>query len=423
MRISPLNVGSFLASAVAAQAAAVVAGLLLVRWMSVADYALYTIGITIVGAITLLTRGGVRLGLAAALAEAWPDRKAAAGAVDAAMRVRLLVSALTMPPILGFAWFLLDRAGASTFLSFSILGILAAVWLADTYGAVIDQVLFFDRKAVRLQTLDGAIAWVRLIIIVLLRFAGAVSAVTALATNLFASLSRAPLVRHWIRQSLEGHSDVAGPETVNAVRRVALRQIPVDVFVALQTQATIYYLTLGGGGLELATYGAVSRIAQLLNPFNALILAYFVPHFAKASDRIVTRILGYVAIGALPGAGLFVLSLLAPQALLFFIGPAYSGQTWPLLVCAGMVAVVTAVEVAVSLIAHRGWNRWGWVRILIGLIWIAMAPEIVPVHTAAGAYLFFCGFSFGTVIALGLELRSAHLAGEIRLGRASPSGV
>lgn len=400
------------------QLAAAIAGLLLVRWMSVADYALYTIGITIVGAITLMTRGGVRLGLAAALAKAWPDRAAAAEAVDAARRVRLLISALTMPPILGFAWFLLDRAGASGVLTASILAILVAVWLADTYGAVIDQVLFFDRKAARVQTLDSAIAWARLGLVLLLLVAGALSALAALATSLFSSLARVPAVRKWVERSLDGKRQPASPAAIGAVRRVAMRQIPVDLFVAVQAQAMLYFLAQGGGGFELATYGALARIAQLLTPFNALILAYFVPHFAQATDRIAIRIGSYVLIGALPGAGLFLVALLFPHLLLFFIGPAYAGQAWPLLVCAGMVAVVSAVDVAVSLISHRGWNRWGWVRIALGLVWIGVGPLFIPVHTAAGAYLFYCGFSIGTVVALLLELRSARRAGEVRLGRA-----
>lgn len=406
-----------------AQAAAAVAGLLLVRWMPVEDYALYTIAVTVIGAITLLTRGGVRLGLAALLAKAWPDRQAAAEAVDAAMRVRLLVSALTMPPILALAWFLLDRAGASGLLIPAVLAILFAIWLADTYGAVIDQVLYFDRKAPRVQALDSGIAWARLALIGGLRLAGAVSMLAALATSLFQSAARIPAMRHWVSQALDGQRRRAPAELVGTVQKVALRQIPVDLFVALQTQATIFYLTQNGGGIELATYGALARIAQLLAPFNAVILAYFVPHFAKVTEGVAKRVLGYVLIGAVPGIGLFAIALAAPQALLFFIGPAYAGQTWPLLVCAGMVAVVSAIEVAVSLISHRGWNRWGWVRIVFGLAWIGVAPGFIPVHTAAGAYLFYCGFSIGTVIALMLELRSAHLAGEIRPARAAPSGV
>lgn len=422
MRISPANVGAFLASAVTAQAAAAAAGLLLVRWMPVQDYALYTICVTMIGAITLLTRGGVRLGLAAALAKAWPDRAAAAEGVNAANRVRLMISVLTIPPILSLAWVLLDRAGASVSVALAVLAILLAIWLADTLGAVIDQVLFFDRKAPRLQALDSAIAGLRLGLVGLLGMAGAVSMLATLLTNLGQSVVRIPALRRWVAQSLDGQQCRASSEQVSAVRRIALRQLPVDLFVALQTQATIFYLTRSSGGLELATYGAVARVAQVLAPFNAMIFAYFVPHFATATEQIARRVLGYVAIGALPGLTLFVVALLVPQGLLYFIGPAYAEQRWALLACTGMVAVVSALDVAVNLTAHRGWNRWGWVRIAIGLAWIALAPGIIAVDTAAGAYLFYCGFSIGAAVALVLELRSASQTGEISLRHAVPAG-
>lgn len=417
--ISVRKVGSFVATGFATQAAAAVAGLLLVRWMSVADYAVYTVAITIVGAIRLLTRGGVQHGLAAALARVWPDRARAAEALGSAMRVRWLISAITMPPILIVSWFLLTRADASSAAIGAILAILALIWLADTQGSVIDQVLFFDGKAVRVQVLDAVISAARLVLIALLRISGAVSATTALLTSLFSVGARIPAIRKWIRGSLGETGAGPVPETTAAIRIVALRQIPVDLFVALQAQAAIFYLTQGGGGIELAAYGALARIAQILTPFSAVILAFFVPAFAEANDRVAARLLGYVGVGALPGLGLAGWAMVAPGTLLFFIGPAYADQAWPLIVCAGTVAVMSAVEVAASLVAHRGWNRWGWVRIAIGLVWCVVAPLFIAVDTAAGAYLFYCGFSIGTVVALVLELRTARRGGEIRLGRAA----
>jgi hypothetical protein len=225
------------------------------------------------------------------------------------------------------------------------------------------------------------------------------------------------VVRHWIGQLVEGRRVRAPQAAVDEIRAVAVRQLPIDTFVALQAQATIFYLTLHGGGVELATYGALSRIAQLLTPFNAVILAYFVPHFAKVTDDVARRMLGYVAIGSVPALGLLTVALAAPQLLLFFVGPAYSAQTWPLLVCAGMVAFTNAVEVSLALVAHRGWNRWGWVRIVIGLFWIGVAPRFVPVHTAAGGYMLVAGFSVGTLLAVMLELRGAWRRGEVHLGR------
>ena len=62
------------------QAVTAVAGLLLVRWMNVGDYAVYTVGVTLVGAVRVLTRSGVQAGLASVLAQVWPNRAAAADA-------------------------------------------------------------------------------------------------------------------------------------------------------------------------------------------------------------------------------------------------------------------------------------------------------------------------------------------------------
>lgn len=422
MRFSPGNIGSFFASAVAAQVAAAMSGLLLVRWMTVEDYALYTIAVTILGAITLLTRGGVRQGLAAVLAKVWPSRTAAAEAVDAALRVRLAVSALTMPPILGLAWLMLHRAGAPTHLNLACLALLAVIWLADTYGAVIDQVLFFDRKAVRVQALDSVSAWLRLALIFVLRVAGAVSMLTALVTSLIQTAIKVPFVRRWIAETLRQDRRRAPDATVHAVRAVAFRQIPVDVFVVLQAQATIFYLTWRGSNIELATFGALSRIAQLLVPFNAMVLAYLVPRFAKVSEGVGLQIAGYVLIGAVPGLGLLAVALVSPQALLFFIGPAYADQVWALRVCAGMVAFTSAVEIALALVSHRGWNHRGLVRIVFGLVWIAAAPGFVPVHTAAGGFILVCGYSVGTLVSVLLELRAAQRRGEIQLGQAIHQG-
>lgn len=411
--ISIRKVGPYVATGFVMQAAAAVAGLLLVRWMSVADYAVYTVAITIVGTIRLLTRSGVQLGLAAALATVWPDRREVTEALNSAMRVRMLVSAITMPPILVVSWFLLDRADADPPVIAGLLAILAILWLADTQGSVIDQVLFFDGKAVRVQVLDAAISIARLMLIALLRVANAVSATTALLTSLFSVAARIPLIQKWIRGVLQGTRSAPNPGATATIRKIALRQIPVDMFVALQSQAAIFYLTQHGGGIELATYGALARIAQILTPFSAVTLAFFVPAFAQASDRIATKVLGYVAVGALPGIGLAAWAALAPGTLLFFIGPAYADQAWPLMVCAATLAVITAVEVAASLVAHRGWNRWGWVRIAIGLVWFGVAPLFIKVDTAAGGYLFYCGFSIGTVVAVMLELLSVRARGEI----------
>ena len=91
-------------------------------------------------------------------------------------------------------------------------------------------------------------------------------------------------------------------------------------------------------------------------------------------------------------------------------------------VCAGMVAFTSAVEIALALVSHRGWNHRGLVRIVFGLVWIAAAPGFVPVHTAAGGFILVCGYSVGTLVSVLLELRAAQRRGEIQLGQAIHQG-
>jgi hypothetical protein len=256
----------------------------------------------------------------------------------------------------------------------------------------------------------------RLALIVVLRLAGWLSVVAVMATSLFIVAARIVPIRKWVGQSL-GHVRAASDPAMQAtVKSVAVRQMPVDMFTLLQAQAVLFYLTdATANSAELATYGALSRLAQVLTPFAALSLAYFVPAFSNSSDRVLLRIGWYVLLGSLPAAALLALVIATPQSILFVLGEAYEGQTHALVTYSIVLLILTAVNVAWSLISHRGWNRWAWLRIPIGVAWIVVAPWIIPVDTAAGAYIFVGGFAVGTIVALLVDLWHSRQQGEIQL--------
>ena len=410
------NVGSFLAGGAIAQGIGAVSGILLVRWMSIPDYAVYTVATTMVGAVALLTKGGPHMGLSAILSRVWPDRAQAAQGVASSFRTRLLISALTMPPLLGVSAYLLHNAGAATWVNVLVVALLGLIWLADMYSGIIDQVLFFDGKAVRVQMADTVIAAGRLALIVALRLTGWLSVVAAVATSLFVVAARIMPIRKWVSQSLGQTHAAPNSEMEATVKSIAIRQMPVDIFTLLQSQAALFYLTAeAANAFELATFGALSRITQVLAPFSALSLAYFLPAFSTSSDRVLARLGWYVLLGSLPAMALLALVLAAPQAILFVLGDAYKDQAYPLIVYAIVLNVLIAVDVAWRLVSHRGWNRWAWLRIPIGVVWIVVAPWFVPVDTAAGAYIFVGGFSVGTVFALLVDLWHSRRKGEIKL--------
>lgn len=409
------KMGSYVVGGMAAQGIGAVSGLLLTRWLDVADYAVYTVAMTMVGAIAVLTKGGTRMGLASLLSDYWPDKHKVAVAVASAVRTRFFISALTMPIIVILTAFLLYRTGASWTLNLAVNGLLVAIWWADMRSAVIDQVLNFNGQAVRVQMLDTVIAAGRLVALALLWLANSISVVAALVVQLLTFVARIRPVRAWVHQAVDGHRMVHEEGAVRRVRTIALRQVPVDVFSVVQAQAALFFLTASSANFELATYGALGRVVQLLAPFTALSLAFFTPAFAKAQDRIVPHIAGYAILGTLPALGFVALSFAAPQAVLFLLGPVYKTQVVPLQIFALCTFATTLVSQIWSLTAHRGWNKWSWVRIPIGLAWIAIAPFVLPVHTAEGAFIFFAGFSLGTLLSIILDLASAVRTERISL--------
>lgn len=411
--ISFKRIGTYVFAGFVAQGAAAIAGLLLVRWIPANEYALYTIAVTMIGTISTLTRSGPQLGLSGALSEAWPDQGKAARALASAMRVRLLVSAIVMPVVLAATAWLLSKAGTDWPRMVMIIGILALIWLADLKGGLLDQVLFFAQRANRVQSLDSGINIGRLVLVVGAKVTGQLSLVVALLTNLFTAAARIPALKRWSREALgRGAPTVADPAMQREMRKVALRQIPIDLLTVLQAQLAIFFLTDRGGLFELATYGALGRIAQLLTPFSALVMAYFVPAFAGQRDRIVPRLLLFVLLSCAPAAGLALVAWLVPEALLVFIGDQYAGQAWPLLVCALTLVAMGVANTLWAVVAHRGWNRWAWLRLPIGGLWCLVGPTVLSLDSAASTYLFYCGFSVGTLVAALADLVDARRRGE-----------
>jgi hypothetical protein len=408
------RISSFIAGGVTMQVATAIAGLLLARLMPVHSYAVYTVAMTVIGAIWVITKSGIQTAFAAELGRVWPSREAAAVVLASALNARRRISLWTMPLILAASAWLLWRAGAQWWELGGATAIVFLIWAADLRGGLYDLLLYFDERTGPVRAVDTGLAIARMVIIGLLALAKAVYLVPALLTSLFLTAGRVPPLQHWSRQVLGQPLPPSDPKVVATVTRVARAQIPADIFVCLQSQIVMFHLT-GGDPLQLATYGALGRIAQLLAPFSGLGLAFCVPAFAAVTDRALLRIGFMVAACSLPALALVAGAGLAPELLLAVIGPNYASQHGALFTSALSAALVFAVQATWDLVAHRGWNEWASVRIPLGIAWALAAPLLLPVDSAAGAYLFYAGFSLCTLVAAALGLTSAMRRGEIAL--------
>ncbi len=400
------RVGVFLSGNVAAQGMSAITGLLLARWLSVPDYAVYTVFITVMGAIAVVTKGGVHLGFTGILGRHWPNARRASLAVVAMTRVRRRISAWLLPPILLLSGLLVYRAQPHWGLVLGVLAALLLFWMADMRSRIVDQILFFAHQTGRVQWLDTGLAALRLAMIGGLFLLGSLNIYAALAVGALIALLRIRPILQWVQKVAPASPTPALAEDVSEISSNARRQIPVELFYIMQGQAVLLFLALWGSTQETAGYGALTRIAQLLLPVQAFTYAFCVPYFAKAQDRIVRRFFQLLFMLALPGISLAVFVAFFPDWVLIIIGPNYAGLESELLWAALATGFTSVAGNAWSLVAHRGWIRWSWIQIPLGVVWCLIALTVLPLGTITGALIFQGGFAVGLVVATALELIS-----------------
>ena len=408
------RVVSFASTNVLTQAIGAISGILLVRWMPINDYAIYSVVMTVAGAITILTKGGVHLGLSSILGRVWPDLDRAASLISATIEVRRLVSAIILPIIIISSYYLIRRAGANDVLSIALCFSLAAFWWADMRTRVVDQILFFSKDAHYVQGVDLRVAVARISLISIMNIFGVVSVLSAAIVNVFGAVARIRPISGRINKTLHGRVGIPRDDDLREIKKISYRQIPTDIFYVCQAQLAMGFLVSAANSTSIATYGALSRISQLLTPVEAVSLALFVPIFSSGSLGSIRKYVSLLALGAVPGLILSAVAIFAPRFLLWPLGPAYFNQVEALIACALTSAFNVTTNIAWSLAAHRGWNRWGWLRIPFGIFWCLSAPFFLPTNTVSGAFLFFSGFSIGVLLAVLFDLLHAAKRGELR---------
>lgn len=399
----------FLTGSIAAQGLGALSGLLFAWWMSVGDYGAYTIVMTLMGAITLLTKGGTHLGYTAILGRTWPDMHRAAEAIAAALRVRRLISIVIMPPLLLITWLLLHRAGVEGVRIAAVLALLAALWWADMQTRLIDQVLFFAKQTSRLQLLDTALAALRLAGTVMLHVAGMLGLIGSVAITVMVALLRVRPILYWVRALLPpAPPPPPTPADLTEIGASVRRQLPVEVYYVFQSQLVLILLSLFGSMEQIAGLGALSRINQLLVPVEALTIAFLVPAFTRASTERALHIhVPLVLLTMVPGTVLTLLAWVHPQALLWLVGANYAHLTQEIFISCLVNTLLRGTSSAWSLLAHRGWVRFSWVQIPVGLGFCALAPLVLDLGTLTGAILLQLAFAAGLIAATTMDFRTA----------------
>ena len=383
------------------QLAGLAAGLLLVRFMPVRQFALYTLATSVVtfftfasdlgstssllyffqrtlktgedfhpylSAVLSLRRAAFLLGGAAVLA-VFPRSAIAKGfglGDVAAVTAALLLC----------VWF--QIASSVRILAARLLGHYGRAYRAEVAGGCV-------RLAVALLMIGASLlrAWLGM-----LGSAVAAAVTAALAGSTAASPRPAAPAAPEPRPAAPAAPDL-GPYR-RQVLRYLLPSLPSALYFSIQGPLVVWLAATFGAARNIAEVGALGRLGMIVGMCSGLIGVVLLPRLARIVDErlYLRRYLQYGGLLLALALAILAVAVLFPGGLLLILGSHYSGlhRELVLVIASSGLTLIGAYVVSVNL--ARSWNRWETLAVLLYIAAQAGFVAILPLGTTAGVLQF-----------------------------------
>jgi O-antigen/teichoic acid export membrane protein len=187
---------------------------------------------------------------------------------------------------------------------------------------------------------------------------------------------------------------VAAAPDLGPYRRQVLRylmpSLPSALYFSIQGPLVVWLAATFGAARNIAEVGALGRLGMIVGMCSGLIGVVLLPRLARIVDErlYLRRYLQYGGLLLALALALLAVAALFPGALLLILGSHYSGLHRELvLVIAGSgLTLVGAYVVSVNL--ARSWNRWETVAVLLYMAAQAGLVAILPLDSTAGVLQF-----------------------------------
>jgi O-antigen/teichoic acid export membrane protein len=362
-------------------------GILMVRALPKADYALFTVANTLQATMNLMADNGIGSGITAIGGRVWQDRFRFGQLINTAMRLRRAFAVISVTLVTPLLFWMLVRNGAPY--SYGAL-ITAAVLLGFYFQLTVGMlmpVLRLHLEVNRIQNLNVWSTALRLILLIIAYGIFLNTAVALLAAAISLALQEIVL-RRWVPQM----ADPKAPphegdrrEIISIVRE----QAPNSIYYCVQSQLTVWLISVFGSATGVAEVGALGRIGVIFSMLASVMGNVIYPRFSRVQEagllwkRYWQILGGYAAISF----ALLAFTAMFPEALLWVLGPKYShlGKELFLMVLSAVLFAVLACMWQLNV--ARGWIVSPWLMIPIGIAAQVVGIIVLDVSTVRGVLL------------------------------------
>jgi len=331
------------------------AGLLIVRSLTKQQYAFYTIGNTMVGAILVLADSGISSALTAIGGRVWQDGRRLGSLLNTALQLRRQLAVITVLVVAPVLIWLLRQNGASRL---TIFGLVLAV-LAGSGLELITRIycvalrLRSEIRQIQNQALVSAIVKLAIVAAALVIFINATVAICSVVVGYAVQYT---MLRRWVRRQVD-QTAPPDPAMRSEIVSVLKKQAPHSIYYCLQGQIMVWLISIFGNAESVANVGALGRLAVAFLLLSSITDEVILPAFARIQSlqqlrrRYFQIVAGYFGVSVLS----VVAVALFPTQILSVLGHQYSGLHAEGVLMAACAVVAATAALLWSINCARAW--------------------------------------------------------------------
>ena len=383
-------------------------GFLLLRWLSVDNYAQFSVAFGFQSTLGLLADLGFGGTIVALIGSRGDDPDVVGDYIRSARRFRNIILAI-LTPLAAIFYVGIARehhwsAVTSTLLFLSVVSAIYFSGMMSYYAAP----LLIHGKISRYFRIQAIAAVARIGTSAIFLFTGLLNAWTCSWINTFAFVIAAVLNMRASRIYARV-PEKAKPEITQQMVRYVTPNIPTLIFYSLQGQISVFLISFFGHTQNIAEIGALSRLGQIfliLSGFNATVIE---PFMARLPEKKVGRnFLSVLGVASTLCVALCLVAFVKPSILLLLLGPKYKLLTketsW--LILGNCFAYLVGVTWTMG--AARRWIYWTTSWLTIGSIVLAQAVFLALVRVDTTLHVVYFGVATSAAHLTAVLINSAY---------------
>lgn len=370
---------------IAIQSIGFIGGILIIRLLTVQEYAFYTLANTMLGAMTILSDGGISSGVMSQGGKVWGNKKKLGSVLVTGLQMRKKFGVISLLVCLPILFYLLMHNGANLTTTFLIILAIIPAFFAALSDTLLEIPLKLNQSIVPLQRNLIVASIGRLFLIISTIFLFPFAYFSILAGGIARIYGNFKL-----KKITNSFADLSQPEDAlvkEEISTIVKRSLPGNIYYCLSGQISTWIISIFGNVVFIAQIGALGRISSVFNILLVLFATLVVPRFARIQDqpkKILQHyskiIISFLVISFL----LVALTYLFSDQILWILGKNYQGLNSELTLLITTTTITMVMSAAVSLCLSRGWVLHYYISIVSSLLPIILGCYIFDISTLKG---------------------------------------